>query len=185
MGLAKIAAYIFIIIAVAAVAIFIMGQFEQTRFVYDAVVGCITSAKDWVTSSTANLGVTIASLGGLATLGGVAANAVSGLKSKLSEVTAQKDAIADQISSVTAQKDKIVEQAKSYESKIADYEKQLKDAGIDAATVTQMKTELANTQNTLFDVQQQKASLQNELSDLKNQYKKATAQLEVLRPKIE
>lgn len=151
-ALLKIAAVAIMLIAVAVAAVYIAGQFEQTRPFHDQIMGYVDQAKTWLTE---NWAVTTASIGGIVTVGGAALSQINKYKSQATQL---KDAAESKISSLTNEKDKLAEtlsgyesQAKSqvegYEAQIAGLKKQLDESSVDADAINKLKQQLQGAQD--------------------------------------
>lgn len=171
MTTAKLIALILLLIALAAVTIYVMGKFEQTRPTYDLIMGKLTAVKDYVTQSP-NWAVITGGIGTLATVGGVAYNKLSQAKSQLTsasdvanKASAEAKALQGKLSGVESQ---IADQAKAYEAKLADVSKQTQTA-VSQAT-SQANAKVVELTNLNTNLNQQKIELQNQYAKLQTRY---------------
>lgn len=148
----KAIAIILVVIAVAVAAVYIMGQFEQTKPFHDQIMGYVNQAKDWVTQ---NWAIASASIGSIVALGG----SIVALKSQVSNVkkeasnaisglTTEKDSLQAQL---TEFKEQTMEQTKTaasgYEAQIADLKQQLENSSVDVKAVSDLKAQLHGAQD--------------------------------------
>jgi hypothetical protein len=153
MALAKTVVAILIIIALVVVAVYICGQFTQTRPLYDKAAALATTAKDFVVK---NWALVAGSLGTIVTIGGVAVSKLSAAKTQLSAVskTASDEAakVKELEAKITAYTQTSTDQTAKYEAEIAALEAKVPDV---STYTTQIKTlegqlQATQTQNSDF-----------------------------------
>ena len=149
MNLLKIVAVIAVIIAIAAAAIYIMLQFEQTKPIAEQVTGLAGQAQEYVTN---NLPTVIAAGGTVTAIGGAALSKVQSAQKQATDI---KDAATSQIDQLKQEKDSILSQAQEqadatkqgYETQITDLKKQLEDSTVDVNAVNSLKQQLQGAQD--------------------------------------
>ncbi len=127
MNLKKALIILVVIVVVIVVTIYVMGMFEQTKFVADAATGLGTQATDYV---QANIPVVTA-------YAGTASLAIGG-------VLAAKKSASDKVAAVTAtamqEKDQITGNLKTAESNLKTAETELGDTKEQLKSATDLKT---------------------------------------------
>jgi uncharacterized lipoprotein YehR (DUF1307 family) len=156
MNLLKILVVVLVLIALLVAAIYLCGQFEQTRPIYDKALALKDQA---VTYVSGNIPAVVAAGGGIVTVAGVAASKLSEVKSQL---TTAKDQAATQISSLTAEKDKVAATVKDYQDQLTAQANQVKAATVDSSAI----------QNQLSSVTDAKSQLEIKYAELQKQFDK-------------
>lgn len=157
MNALKLLTVILIIVAVAVVAVYLMGQFEQTQPTYTQIMGYVDQAKTYATQNWALLA---GSIGTIATIGGVAYSKLSSAKQQLTQVA---DSAKSQIGGLQTAKDELTNKLTQT---VSGYESQLKEQTGKLSTVQQ--------QAETYKTQAETAAAQ-----LKQAQDRANAQLEL------
>lgn len=171
MNAAKILLGILVIVAVAAVAIYLMGQFEVTRPLYEQITGTLGGWKDSIVTFFSNpwAGITSAlgAIGGI----GAAVGIYSTLKGKL---TTSVNTANSEISTLTKQKEealaKVTETANGYEAQVTDLQEQLKTAKANVVDTSGIQEELNKAQQNLAASRNEVNELKSELQTLNTRY---------------
>lgn len=153
MNILKLLAIIAIIAAAAIAAVYIMGQFEQTKPIADQATNLgnqivANIQQNPAASAVAGIGTT----GGLTAIGGIALSKISGIKQQAETFKTQA---SSQIDTLAQQKTAITNQLGSIQTELADKTKQLSEMtqrtaeaekfNEDSTTiVSQLKTALSN-----------------------------------------
>ena len=112
MNVLKIVAVIAVIIAIAAAAIYIMLQFEQTKPIAEAATGLAGQAQEYVTN---NLPTVIAGAGTVTAIGGAALSKVNTAKEETAKVATDANS---QITGLLGEKDKLEKEVEAQKTQL-------------------------------------------------------------------
>lgn len=162
MNAAKIVAAALVIVCLVVVAVLLMGQFTQTKPVYTQIMAYVTQAKDYVMK---NFALVAGAIGGIVTLGGLAAS----LSSKLG-------AAKQQVSNLTSDAAKAETQAQNQLSTLQTDKTTLQQTiTTHEATITDLKGQLTQAQSDVETMKAQVAPLQMQVSSLTSQAQALTS----------
>ena len=151
----KIVAVTAVIIAVAAAAVYIMLQFEQTKPIAEAALALPNQAVDVIQKN--GIISTTAITGGITALSGVALSKIqSSAAKKVEEIKTQASTeVSKATETMQQEKTTLLSQVKEqadatkqgYETQIADLKKQLEDSTVDVNAVNGLKQQLQGAQD--------------------------------------
>jgi hypothetical protein len=143
MNIVKIITVTLIIIGLTVVAVYLMGQFQQTKPIYDKIMGVLTPAatqiKSFVATPTGAV-TALGSVGSIASIAGLAYSKISAAKAQVTQVT---NAAKTQIEGYKTQATEITNTIEGYKtqatdavSKLTSAEKELSDLKASASTAS-------------------------------------------------